>query len=1143
MPLVFLLLWFSPMLFAADVPYVNWENHPVHALDISPDKTRLAVAHTADNRVQLFDVSQGYPVRLGHVNVGIDPVSVRFKDNNELWVVNHISDSVSVVDFNQRMVKLTLQTEDEPFDVVFANNQAFVSCSQVNKVMVFNTLALSAEPTVIALMAEEPRAMTVNADGSQVYVASFESGNKTTILAGGIDETENTLTFPFNPVNRTTSPYQGENPPPNEGDQFFPAINPDLPTAPKVSLIVKQASDGRWLDDNDRDWTEFISGSQAASSGRIEGWELLDHDIAVIDTQTHEVSYVSGLMNIGMAIGFNQASNEVTLVGTDATNEVRFEPVLNGKFLQVKMGKVTTNDLQQTEVIDLNPHLDYVAETEPQSIRDQSIGDPRGVVWNQAGDRGYVAGMGSDNVVVINQSGDRLAQIAVGEGATGLALDDDKARLYVWNHFAASLSVVDVSNNTEISQMTVFNPLPEAIKQGRPFLYNTQETSGLGQIACASCHVDGRMDRLAWDLGDPAGEMKIFNQNCQTTVSLLNTPGCSDFHPMKGPMMTQTFQDIIGNEPFHWRGDRDGLEEFNGAFMSLNGDDQRLNPEQMQQFKLMLATITFPPNPFRNIDNSLPESIDLSNHYTSGRFAPAGSPLGSGNPQNGLSLYNSRVLDTVFQCASCHSLPTGMAVNGPLRPALINLDVGGQIMPTGPMGENHLGIVSVDGSTQKSIKTPQLRNLYEKVGFETSRSQSLAGFGFLHDGAIDSVSRFLSAGAFSVRSDQEVADLVALMMAFSGSELDPGFVPLGNTPPESQDTHAGVGKQYTLQQASQINAGVEQLIQVADTGKVELIARLGSSSSYLYDADNGEFLSSKQQVISSLGLMSLAANEQPLTFSLVPLGLGERLAFDRDGDGIYDEQEIINGSDLTDQNSTEIKPRAGLWYNPDRNGHGFDLQRAGDNIFIIWYTYNDDGSPTWYIASGVYTPNWQANLIRVTWDANSRTPTSEDVGIATLDFTDAKHANFSWEINGRASAEPFQYLDFAAGNTINQQTGSYYDPNDSGWGVSVITQGPVAVAIMFYYDENGQPIWALGTGANLANTRIDMSANTGFCPDCDFAPTNDQVFVGTIELNYSSSRNIDFDVNLQYPLNSINWNLNGVNLTPLSNELFDPKIQ
>ena len=132
--------------------------------------------------------------------------------------------------------------------------------------------------------------MTVNTDGSQVFVASFESGNKTTILAGGIDETEDTLTFPFNPVNRESSPYGGDNPPPNDGSQFFPAFNTDLPTPPKVSLIVKQNGDGRWLDDNNADWTDFISGEQAAVSGRLPGWELLDHDISVIDTQTHAVT-------------------------------------------------------------------------------------------------------------------------------------------------------------------------------------------------------------------------------------------------------------------------------------------------------------------------------------------------------------------------------------------------------------------------------------------------------------------------------------------------------------------------------------------------------------------------------------------------------------------------------------------------------------------------------------------------------------------------------------------------------------------------------------------------------------------------------------------------------------------------------------
>lgn len=1126
---------------AAEVPYVNWENHPVHALALSPDQSRLAIAHTADNRVQLFDVSLGHPVRLGHVKVGLDPVAVRFKDNNELWVVNHISDSVSVVDFNRKQVIATLKTGDEPFDVVFANNQAFVSCSQVNQVWVFDPTDWSAEPTVIDVMAEDPRAMTVNNDGSRVYVAAFESGNKTTILAGGIDATEDTLTFPFNPVNQSNSPYQGANPPPNDGNAFFPAINANLPTPPKVSLIVKQQDNGQWLDDNLADWTAFISGAQAAVSGRVPGWTLLDHDIAVIDTESHEVNYVSGLMNLGMAIGHNPATNEVTLVGTDATNEVRFEPVLKGKFLRVQMGLVDANDVQSTAVLDLNPHLDYSTGNIEQSLRDRSIGDPRGVIWHSSGEVGFVAGMGSNNVIVINGQGERQGRIEVGEGPTGLALDEINQRLYVWNHFAASLSVIDSNDLQVLETLNMHNPLPDAIKAGRPFLYSTHETSGLGHIACASCHVDGRMDRLAWDLGDPAGDMKAFNQNCQTTLSLLNAPDCSDFHPMKGPMMTQTFQDIIGHEPFHWRGDRNGLEEFNQAFVGLNGDDAPLHPTQMLRFKAMLSTITFPPNPFRAIDNTLPSSIDLTNHYTSGRFAPAGQPLGSGNPRNGLSLFNGGLLDSIFQCASCHTLPTGMAVNGPLKPAFLNIEVGGSVMPPGPMGENHLGVVSVDGSTQKAIKTPQLRNLYDKVGFETSRQESLTGFGFLHDGAIDSVARFLSAGAFSVESDQEVADLVALMMAFSGSELDRGFVPLGNTPPLSKDTHAGVGQQHTLRTATQMDEQVDALIAVANTKKVALVAMVGQAQNYLYDADDMNFKTSNGDTLTDLGLMAMASSETPVTLTLVPLNQGNRLAFDRDGDGIDDATEMFNGSDPTDADSVDIKPLAGLWFNPERVGHGMDLQHSGDNLFIIWYTYNDDGSPTWFLASGPYAVNWQATLNRFTWDSTNRIATAQAVGTASLDFSDAQQAQFSWDINGRTGAEPFRYFQFAAPPTIQQHTSSYYDPLDSGWGITVATQGTTTASIIYYYDEQGEPRWALGTGPTDAEG-IDMYAYQGFCPDCSFTPTTNQL-VGSQHLTFLANRLIDFDVSLQAPIWSLNWVMNGVTLQPISNEFFDPSVQ
>ena len=244
-------------LHAADLPFVNWENHPIHALDLSPDGRILAVAHTADQRVQFFDVSSGTPVSIGHVVVGVDPVSVRFRTSGELWVVNHISDSVSVVDVARRMVIDTLATADEPFDVVFTSGRAFVSCSQANAVWVFDTAERARAAQVIPILGEDPRSLAVSADGRSVYVAVFESGNATTLLAGGL--TNNNIIALPNAVSDPRGPYGGQNPPPNAGAVFDPPLHPQA-TPPRVGLIVRKGADQRWRDDNSRDWSDFISG-------------------------------------------------------------------------------------------------------------------------------------------------------------------------------------------------------------------------------------------------------------------------------------------------------------------------------------------------------------------------------------------------------------------------------------------------------------------------------------------------------------------------------------------------------------------------------------------------------------------------------------------------------------------------------------------------------------------------------------------------------------------------------------------------------------------------------------------------------------------------------------------------------------------
>ena len=738
-------------------------------MDLTPDGARLVAVNTADDTLEVFDAAGPELRRIKSISVGLDPVSVRARTTTEVWVVNHVSDSISIVDLRRGVVVETLATDDEPCDVVFAGSppRAFVSCSQANSLLVFDPQNFAAAPQAVPIDAEDPRALAVSPGGDFVYAAVFESGNGSTILGGG-----STMggAFPPNVVSDPAGPYGGTNPPPNDSAAFLPPQNPSNPAPPAVGLIVKKDSSDQWMDDNGGNWTNLVSGAQASLSGRAVGWDLPDRDVAVIDAQTLAVSYVPRLMNVNMALAVHPLDGRLTVVGTDATNEVRFEPVLNGVFLRVQLALTEVGGA--TSIVDLNPHLDYTTSTVSQNLRDESIGDPRGVVWNQAGTKAYVTGMGSNNVVVLDTLGARAGSaptIEVGEGPTGVVLHESRGRMYVLNKFEASVSVVDLVSETETGRIAFHEPVLRPFGWGGSTSTIPTRTPGWGTWPVPPATSTPAWTGLAWDLGDPAGTVKpVAGQNLAAGIPGLDG-SFEDFHPMKGPMLTQTLQDIIGKEPHHWRGDRDGLEEFNGAFLGLQGDDANLNGSEMQEFEDFLATIHFPPNPFRNFDNSLPTNLSLPDQYTSGRFGPAGQPMPNGNAVNGLALYMPPNLLDAVSCVTCHTNPIGIGTDHTLQLFTQYVPI-----PPGPNGERHHALVSVDGSTNVSIKIPHLRNLYERTGFAMTETSNRAGFGYLHDGSIDTISQFLSEPVFNVTSDQQVADLVAFMLSYSGSDLPAG---------------------------------------------------------------------------------------------------------------------------------------------------------------------------------------------------------------------------------------------------------------------------------------------------------------------------------------------------------------------------------
>src|SRR5262245_37387889 len=123
---------------AGAASFVNFESGHVRPLALSPDGSRLFAVNTPDNRLELYGVGAGTLTRKAEVPVGLEPVAVAARTNTEVWVVNHLSDSVSIVSVNSATPTLsrvirTLHTCDEPRDIVFAGTggtRAFVTTAR-----------------------------------------------------------------------------------------------------------------------------------------------------------------------------------------------------------------------------------------------------------------------------------------------------------------------------------------------------------------------------------------------------------------------------------------------------------------------------------------------------------------------------------------------------------------------------------------------------------------------------------------------------------------------------------------------------------------------------------------------------------------------------------------------------------------------------------------------------------------------------------------------------------------------------------------------------------------------------------------------------------------------------------------------------
>ena len=522
----------------------------VAPMALSNDGTRLYVANTTSGTLSVLDTSNPLaPTRLAELKVGHDPTSVAvlpgLVNGDELvFVVNHISDSISVVSRNTLSVVQTIQELDaegvtrtnEPVSIAFAGpSRAFVTLDEPNQVLVLDIDAsgkATINPTRLAITAQAPRGLTVS--GGKLFVASFESGN----------QTEMPTCFPNDPRGLVVNENDAART--DEGCEFstelFGGINPN----------TRQIQLGTVF--------QFAAVDPNIGGRVIRDTDLPDRDVFVFDAQTlalEQAVETVGTMLAGIAahelpVAGPLPASRVYVPHTEARNEIDGLRNLDNHLFENRVAVLNCvgGNCTPAHTVDLDASAAAAG-------LGQTVPNPWGIAVSGDGETVVVTAASADGdpgdgrppmhgMFTLDRDGNVQGSALVGalpEGVTVRSGPGGVAQVaYVLNTADSSVSTVDLADPqhpaTVGAALVVGNdPTPPQIRLGRIAFHNARGSTNK-TFACGSCHPNGNMDQLQW------------------VINSVNAPddGIDAGGQHAEPRTTQPIRGLRNTLPLHWEG-------------------------------------------------------------------------------------------------------------------------------------------------------------------------------------------------------------------------------------------------------------------------------------------------------------------------------------------------------------------------------------------------------------------------------------------------------------------------------------------------------------------------------------------------------------------------------------------------------------